>query len=77
MLGVAGSFHCAVLPTSNAALSDAIYAEAAMPTNERIKADLYVVPSNETVIILPVIPTVAVLAREKPKLPPAAAAAVV
>lgn len=55
MLGVAGSSNCAVLPTSNAALSDVIHTEAAMPTDERIKADVYVVPSNETVIILPVI----------------------
>jgi hypothetical protein len=34
-----------------AALSDAIHTEAAMPTNGRIKADVYVVPSNETVVI--------------------------
>lgn len=60
----------------NAALSDAIHTEAAMPTNERMKADAYVVPSNETVLMLPVI-LLEYLVRVKLKPPPAAVAAAV
>lgn len=40
-----------MLPTSNAALSDPIHTEAAMPTNERIKIDVDVVPSNDTLVM--------------------------
>lgn len=44
-----GSFNCVMPRVSNAALSDPIHTEAAMPTNERMKAD--VVQSNEPVVI--------------------------